>query len=139
MCYGVWYSVRQKLLLIVGLLLCDWLRSIENEPQGTVLTKDEQKVLNLVSELLMEADISAGDDERLSAATLNVWAGIFDDVWVWGRTCLHLHPLLIIVTPVLAKVLRRFAEEIQATAHLARSHSRMGSMSHMTAASYLAS
>lgn len=124
--------------MIAALLLCDWLRSIENEPQGTVLTKAEQKALNLVSELLMEADISAGDNERLSAATLNVWAGIFDDVWVWGRTYLHLYPLLIIVTPVLAKVLRRFAEEIQATAHPGRSHPRNGSMSHMTAASYLA-
>ena len=73
------------MLFIVGLLLCDWLRSIENEPPGTALTHDEQKVLHLVKELLAEADISVGDGERLSAATLNIWAGTFDDVWVWGR------------------------------------------------------
>jgi hypothetical protein len=66
--------------------LCDWLRSIENEPPGTILTSDEQKVLNLLKELLAEADISVNDNERLSAATLNIWAGTFDDVWVWGRT-----------------------------------------------------
>ena len=69
--------------------MCDWLRSIENEPPGTVLGHDEQKVLTLVKELLSEADISVGDGERLSAATLNVWAGTFDDVWVWGCTSLH--------------------------------------------------
>jgi hypothetical protein len=46
---------------------------------------DEQKVVNLIKELLAEADILVGDGERLSAATLNVWAGTFDDVWVWGR------------------------------------------------------
>ena len=86
MCYGIRYSIPKKLLLIVALLLCDWLRSIENEPTGTVRTKNEQKVLDLVKELLTDADISVGDGERLSAATLNVWAGTFDDVWVWGRT-----------------------------------------------------
>jgi len=75
--------------LTAGLLLCDWLRSIENEPSGTVLTKDEQRVLGFVKELLAEAGISVGDGERLSAATLNVWAGTFDDVWVWGRTNTH--------------------------------------------------
>jgi len=71
-------------LLTKGLLLCDWLRSIENQPPGTPLKHDEQNVLTLVKELLAEADISVGDGERLSAATLKVWAGTFDDVWVWG-------------------------------------------------------
>jgi hypothetical protein len=71
---------------MVALLLCDWLRSIENEPTGTVLTKNEQKVLDLVKELLTDAGIPVCDGERLSAATLNIWAGTFDDVWVWGRT-----------------------------------------------------
>jgi hypothetical protein len=127
---------------MVGLLLCDWLRSIENEPPGTVLTKEEQKVLNLVKELLAEADISVDDGQRLSAATLNIWAGTFDDVWVWGRAYPHLHSLLIIVSPVLAKVLRRFAEEIQETVHLDRGNLRMGSISSVNlplAVSYLAS
>ena len=127
---------------MVGLLLCDWLRSIENEPPGTVLTKDEQKVLNFVKELLAEADIPVGDGEHLSAVTLNVWAGTFDDVWVWGRTYPHLHPLIIIVTPVLAKVFRQFAEEIQETARLGRSNPRTGSMSRKnppSVASYLTS
>jgi hypothetical protein len=81
---------------MLGLLLCDWLRSIENEPPGTVLGHDEQKLLNLVRGLLAEADIAVGDGERLSAATLNVWAGTFDDVWVWGRTLSHIsfNPLM---------------------------------------------
>jgi hypothetical protein len=70
----------------IGLLLCDWLRSIENEAVGNTLTPDEQKVVSLVKELLAEADISVAEDEPLSAATLRVWAGTFDDVWVWGCT-----------------------------------------------------
>ena len=37
----------------------------------------------------------------------------------------HRHHFLIIVTPLLAKVLRRFAEEIQGTAHLGRGNSFM--------------
>ena len=116
--------------LTKGLLLCDWLRSIENQPAGTPLKPDEQKVLTLVKELLAEADISVGDGERLSAATLKVWAGTFDDVWVWGGTCTQLLKLTI-VTPVLAKVLRSFAEEIQETGHVGRGHSRMASLSQM--------
>jgi hypothetical protein len=39
------------------------------------------------------------------------------------------HLFLIIVTPLLAKVLRQFAGEIQKTAHLGRGNSRMRSMS----------
>lgn len=66
--------------------MCDWLRSIENEAVGNTLTPDEQKVVSLVKELLAEADISVAEDEPLSAATLRVWAGTFDDVWVWGCT-----------------------------------------------------
>jgi hypothetical protein len=97
---------------MTGLLLCDWLRSIENDPPGTKRDRDEQKVLNLVNELLGEADISIRDDERLSAATLKVWAGTFDDVWVWGSMFLTFTRLML-VTPMLAKSLRRFAEEIQ--------------------------
>ena len=73
-----------------GLLLCDWLRTIENDPPGTVLGPEEQKALNLVKELLSEADISIRDGERLSAATLKVWAGTFDDVWVWGSIFLFI-------------------------------------------------
>lgn len=69
---------------MTGLLLSDWLRSIENDPPGTLLGREEQKALSLVKELLGEADISIRDGERLSAATLKVWAGTFDDVWVWG-------------------------------------------------------
>lgn len=75
-----------QIALTIGLLLCDWLRSIENEPPSTVLANDEQKVLSVIKELLAEADISIGDSERLSAATLNIWAGTLDNVWVWGRT-----------------------------------------------------
>ena len=92
--------------------MCDWLRSIENDPPGTMLGKEEQKALGLVKELLSEADISIRDGEKLSAATLKVWAGTFDDVWVWGSIfpCMQ---AVNIVTPVLAKSLRRFAEEIQ--------------------------
>jgi hypothetical protein len=73
-----------QVALTTGLLLCDWLRSIENDPPGTVLSREEQKALNLVKELLAEADFSICEGERLSAATLRVWAGTFDDVWVWG-------------------------------------------------------
>ena len=71
---------------MTGLFLCDWLRTIENESPGTVLAPDEQKVLHLVKELLAEADISVNQGEKLSAATLYIWAGTFDDVWVWGGT-----------------------------------------------------
>ncbi len=56
-------------------------------------------------------------------------------------TLIH-NPLLMIVTPVLAKVLRRFAEEIQETAHLSRDNPRMDSMSRTnppSVGSYLAS
>ena len=97
---------------MTGLLLCDWLRSIENDPPGTKRGREEQRILNLVNELLGEADISIRDDEKLSAATLKVWAGTFDDVWVWGSIFV-LVKALTIVTPMLAKSLRRFAEEIQ--------------------------
>lgn len=65
--------------------MCDWLRSIENEPLGTILGHDEQKALTFLKELLAEAEISIGDGERLSATILNVWAGTLDEVWVWGR------------------------------------------------------
>jgi len=77
-----------------------------------MLGKEEQKALGLVKELLSEADISIRDGEKLSAATLKVWAGTFDDVWVWGSIfpCME---VVNLVTPVLAKSLRRFAEEIQ--------------------------
>jgi hypothetical protein len=103
---------------MAGLLLCDWLRSIESELPGTVLSHDEQKVVSLVKELLSEADISVGDGEPLSAATLNVWAGTFDDVWVWGRNIPRGYRLLIAVTPMLAKVFRRFAHEIQKSSQM---------------------
>jgi hypothetical protein len=95
-----------------GLLLCDWLRSIENDPSGTILSKEEQRAVNLIKELLSEADIAIREGERLSAATLRVWAGTFDDVWVWGSTSPPTHTL-IAVTPMLANGLRRFADEIQ--------------------------
>ena len=108
-----------------GLLLCDWLRSIENQPAGTTLQREEQKVMTLVKELLAEVDISVGDGERLSAATLKIWAGTFDDIWVWGR--IHLHSTkLTIVTPFLAKVLRRFADHIQESSRVGHGYtSRM--------------
>lgn len=92
--------------------MCDWLRSIENDPPGTMLGKEELKALGLVKELLSEADISIRDGEKLSAATLKVWAGTFDDVWVWGSIFPSIK-VVNLVTPVLAKSLRRFAEEIQ--------------------------
>lgn len=86
--------------------------------------------MTLVKELLAEADISVGDGERLSAATLKVWAGTFDDVWVWG--CMILRILtLTIVTPVLAKVLRSFADEIQETSHIGRVAARIADLSRM--------
>jgi len=73
-------------LTAIGLLLCDWLRSIENGAAGTALTADEQKIVRLVKELLAEADLSFAEDEPLSAAILRVWVGTFDGLWVWGCT-----------------------------------------------------
>jgi hypothetical protein len=102
-------------VLTTGLLLCDWLRSIENDPPGTLLGREEQRALSLVKELLAEADFHIGDGERLSAATLKVWAGTFDDVWVWG--CTSSETYLTVVTPMLAKSLRRFADEIDHVDH----------------------
>jgi hypothetical protein len=130
------YVTQVLHILTAGLLLCDWLRSIENEPPGTALGHDEQKVLNLVKELLAEADISVADGERLSAAALNVWAGTLDEVWVWGRNSPNSKKkkglkLTIIVFPVLAKVLRRLAEEIQDAAHVGQRDTGLDSISRM--------
>lgn len=86
------------------LLLTKWLHTKEIlQHQGHALCEAEMQLIQRVLDMLAE-DIEFKADhsgKSMGATLLRFWAGMYDDVWVWG------------VTPKMGRILRLLAEEYE--------------------------
>jgi hypothetical protein len=70
---------------MVALFLSQWLRSIERDEMA-VLNTEEARIVSLLRDLLLEADLDVDTRHPMSALLLMVWADQFDGVTVVGST-----------------------------------------------------
>ncbi|KAF8850170.1 hypothetical protein BDZ45DRAFT_708489 [Acephala macrosclerotiorum] len=87
------------------LLLTKWLYAIEQRKgQGFTLQDAERQIVEKVLNMLTEESDLITTEQCLAAALARFWAGIYDEVWVWG------------VTPKMGAMLRELANHYDARA-----------------------
>ncbi|KAK7425139.1 hypothetical protein QQX98_000053 [Neonectria punicea] len=67
------------------LLVTKWVHTIEQlQNMSEATAPEEGQVLENVRHLLSEVDIECSRACSLAAELARVWAGLYDDTWVWG-------------------------------------------------------
>lgn len=72
-------------LTLSGLLVTKWVHTVEClQSTSGKTTPEETKVLDNVRYLLSQIDVDRSPSCSLAADLARVWAGLYDDTWVWG-------------------------------------------------------
>ena len=85
------------------LFVCRWIFTIERQQHTKPPDAHETQLLGELRELLadLEVDFDMSGTMSLAAEITRVWAGFFDDTWVWG------------ITPRMGGVMRQLADEYE--------------------------
>ncbi|KAF4996668.1 hypothetical protein FDECE_12346 [Fusarium decemcellulare] len=68
-----------------ALLVTKWVHTVESmQISDAPIAPEEKQVLENVCHLLSQIDIECSRHRSLAAELARVWAGIYDDTWVWG-------------------------------------------------------
>lgn len=72
-------------LTIAALLVTKWVHTVERlQMMGGITAPEERQVLVNVRHLLGKIDIDWSRCQSIAAELARVWAGLYDDTWVWG-------------------------------------------------------
>lgn len=68
-----------------ALLVTKWVNVLENlQLSGERIEHEEQGVYQEICDLVQEGDEAALASKSIAAELARIWAGFYDDTWVWG-------------------------------------------------------